>query len=150
MIPCCLTVKGSDPTVLDSLCSPSTIVVILRRRVRFYKKTTHARVDVAWNEILEDVGKASWWPSRTMQSDIYTLQFEGEIQLPKDLRPSSDIGHFSISYSMVLNPFEAVGFQPDSDVTLVSEPVEITTMHARGPRAIPFAPPSYDNCAIND
>lgn len=149
VIPCCLTVEGTDAAVLDSLCRPSTIVATLRRRVRFYNKSTYARTDVAWNETLEDVGNASWWPSRTMQSNTYTRQLEGEIQLPKDLRPSSDMGHFSISYSVALSPFVVPGFQPDSDVTLVSEPVEIATMRARGPRATPFAPPSYDNCAVD-
>ncbi|KAJ3564409.1 hypothetical protein NP233_g8319 [Leucocoprinus birnbaumii] len=149
VIPCCLTIEGTDAADLDSLCRPSTIAVTLRRRVRFYNKTTYARSDVAWNETVEDVGSASWWPSRTVQSNTYTRELEGEIQLPKDLRPSSDMGHFSISYSVALNPFEAAGFQPDSGATLVSEPVEIATMHARGPRATPFAPPSYDNCAVN-
>jgi hypothetical protein len=58
------------------------------------------------------------------------------------------MGHFSISYSVTLSSFEAAGFQPDSNGTLVSVPVEIATMHARGPRVTPYAPPAYDNRTV--
>lgn len=144
MIPLCLTIEGTDVTALDAFSKPSSVVVSLRRRVRFYNKVTYARGDVAWNETVEDVGTASWWPSETMQSTTYARHLEGEIRLPKDMRPSSDMGHFSIAYSVVLSPFNVAGFQPDSDATLVCEPVEIATMHARGPRALPYSPPAYD------
>jgi hypothetical protein len=43
----------------------------------------------------------------------------------------------------VLCPFTAVGFASDS-TALLSEPVEIATIHARGPRTNAYAPPAYD------
>ncbi|KAF9453506.1 hypothetical protein P691DRAFT_755560 [Macrolepiota fuliginosa MF-IS2] len=148
VIPLCLTIEGADAAALDVLSKPSSIVVSLRRRVRFYNKVSYGRSDVAWNETVEDIGTASWWPSQTMQSATYARQLEGEIRLPKDMRPSSDMGHFSIAYSVALNPFKAAGFQTDSDTTLVCEPVEIATMHARGPRATPYSPPAYDPITV--
>lgn len=126
------------------LSRPSSIAVSLRRRVRFYNQSSYARADVAWNETVEEMCMASWWPSETMQSSTYTRHLEGEIRAPKDLRPSSDMGHFSISYSIVLNPPVVEGFHSDSAATLICEPVEIATMHARGPRATPYSPPAYD------
>jgi hypothetical protein len=83
-----------------------------------------------------------------MASTTHCRQLEGEIHLPKDLRPSSDMGHFSIAYSVVLSPFSAPGFKPNSSTPLVCEPVEIATMHARGPRAIPLSPPAYDPAIV--
>lgn len=143
MIPCCLTIEGADSEALDILARPSSVVVSLQRRVRFYNQTSFARPDVAWNESVDETGTACWWPSQTMTSTIHCRQLEGEIHLPKDLRPSSDMGHFSITYSVVLNPFNAPGFKSSSSTPLVCEPVEIATMHARGPRAIPLSPPAY-------
>jgi len=89
------------------------------------------------------MGKAVWWPSTDTRSDQNTRHLEGEIKLAKDLRPTSEMGHFSISYAVVLCPFTAAGFSSDS-AALLSEPVDIATMHAKGPRTNAYAPPAYD------
>ncbi|KAF9040968.1 hypothetical protein BDZ89DRAFT_1128841 [Hymenopellis radicata] len=60
---------------------------------------------------------------------------EGEFRLSKDLRSTSDIGCFSVSYSVVLNPFTALGKADPNTKPLAIVPVEIATMHAKGPRA---------------
>ncbi|KAF8150704.1 hypothetical protein B0H34DRAFT_149037 [Crassisporium funariophilum] len=143
VLPCFLTLEGRESQVLDMLSVPSSIVVSLRRRVRFYNKTSSSRQDVAWNETVEDMGSAVWWPSSDNRSDSTTRHLEGEIRLAKDLRPTSEMGHFSISYAVVLCPFNAVGFTSDSTV-LISEPVQIATMHAKGPRTNAYSPPAYD------
>lgn len=143
-MPCFLTLEGTDTQALDLLSVPSSIVLSLRRRVRFYNKTSSSRKDVAWNETVEDMGVAVWWPSSDVASNSHTRHLEGEVHLAKDLRPTSEMGHFSISYSAVLCPFTAVGFSSDS-TALLSEPVEIVTMHARGPRTNAYAPPAYDS-----
>jgi hypothetical protein len=96
-MPCFLTLEGNDTQVLDLLSVPSSIVLSLRRRVRFYNKTSSSRSDVAWNEMVEDMGVAVWWPSADVASDAHTRHLEGEIRLAKDLRPTSEMGHFSIS-----------------------------------------------------
>ncbi|KAF8968052.1 hypothetical protein BDZ97DRAFT_449634 [Flammula alnicola] len=143
VMPCFLTLEGRDTQALDLLSAPTSIVLSLRRRVRFYNKTSSSRKDVAWNETVEDMGTAVWWPSTDSRSDSNTRHLEGEIRLAKDLRPTSEMGHFSISYSAVQCPFAAVGFTSDT-AALLSEPVEIATMHAKGPRTNAYAPPAYD------
>jgi hypothetical protein len=142
------------------LSTPSSIVLSLRRRVRFYNQTSSSRQDVAWNETVEDMGIAVWWPSSNDRSTSTIRCLEGEIRLSKDLRPTSEMGHFSISvsqkqkkrkgntellhhqYSVVLCPFDVLGFTSDAN-TLLSEPVQIATMNSKGPRPNAYAPPAY-------
>ncbi|KDR78972.1 hypothetical protein GALMADRAFT_63777 [Galerina marginata CBS 339.88] len=143
VLPCFLALEGREPRVLDMLAAPTSIVLSLRRRVRFYNKSSSSRRDVAWNETVEDMGTAVWWPSTDSRSDSTCRYLEGEIRLAKDLRPTSEMGHFSISYAAVLCPFIAVGFSSDS-AALLSEPVEVATMHAKGPRTNAYSPPAYD------
>lgn len=162
VIPCYMTLEGSESPVLDVLSAPSSIVVCLRRRVRFYNKSSSPRRDVAWNEAVEDMGTAIWWPSSSARSDSLTRHLEGEIRLAKDLRPTSEMGHFSISvsllvddkvifvlltpldqYAVVLCPFEAANYTSEASV-LLSEQVEIATMYAKGPRPHAYSPPAYD------
>ncbi|KAJ3513144.1 hypothetical protein NLJ89_g3107 [Agrocybe chaxingu] len=131
VLPCFLTLESSSPQALDLLCTPSAIALSLRRRVRFYNKPSSSRQDVAWNESMEDTGRAVWWPSTAAdaRSDSNTRYLEGEIRLEKDLRPTSEMGHFSIFDS----------------TALLSEPVEIATMHPKGPRTNAYSPPAYDS-----
>ncbi|KAF8802489.1 hypothetical protein BYT27DRAFT_7112534 [Phlegmacium glaucopus] len=143
VLPCFIALTGSESQVLDLLSAPRSIVLSLRRRVRFYNQTSSSRPDVAWNETVEDMGSAVWWPSSESRSDSTTRYLEGEIRLAKDLRPTSGMGHFSISYTVVLCPFDVLGFTSDA-ATLLSEPVKIATMNAKGPRPNAYAPPAYD------
>lgn len=146
VLPVHITIEGREPAVLDVLANPSSISVKLRRRVRFFKAATSTRKEVSWNESVEDVGTAVWWipsPHEACRSDAYTRHLEGEIPLTKDLRPSCEIAHFSVSYSVVLCPFRAANYSSDG-ATMVSEPVEIATMYAKGPRPNAYAPPAYD------
>ncbi|KIM40544.1 hypothetical protein M413DRAFT_445987 [Hebeloma cylindrosporum] len=144
VLPCSLTLESRESRVLDLLSNSNAIVLSLRRRVRFYNKTCSSRQDVAWNESVEDMGRAVWWPSTDARSDADIRHLEGEIKLAKDLRPTSEMGHFSISYAVVLCPFTATGFSSDS-AALLSEPVDIATFHAKGPRTNAYAPPAYDS-----
>ena len=49
---------------------------------------------------------------------------------------------FAFQYVVVLRPFDALGFTSDA-TTVLSEPVQIATMRAKGPRPIAYAPPAY-------
>jgi len=142
VLPCFITLEGSESRVLDLLSVPSSIVLSLRRRVRFYNQTSSSRQDVAWNETVEDMASAVWWPSSDNRSTSTTRYLEGEIRLTKDLRPTSEMSHFSISYTVVLCPFHVPGFTSDA-TTLLSEPVQIATLNAKGPRPNAYAPPAY-------
>lgn len=48
----------------------------------------------------------------------------------------------AFQYAVVLRPFEALDFTTDA-TTVLSEPVQITTMRAKGPRPIAYTPPAY-------
>jgi len=48
-------------------------------------------------------------------------------------------------YSVVLFPFDAVGFEPVDSHSLLEQPVEITTLYGPGPRPKRFAPPGYES-----
>jgi hypothetical protein len=97
-----MTLEGQDPETLDLFSTPSAIVVNLHRRVRFFSKTSHARQEVSWNETAEEMGTAVWWPSAGSRSSALVRHLEGELKLAKDLRPTSAMGHFSISVSLSL------------------------------------------------
>lgn len=151
VIPLFLTLEAREAQTMDLLAKPSALSVSLRRRVRFFNKTCTYREDVAWNENVRDVVTAVWWPSTTQEvrSDATTSYLEGEIRLPKDLRPTSEMGHFSISYAVVFSPFKVAGFESETP-TLLHEPVEIATLHPRGIRMNAYAPPAYDGDRFDD
>ncbi|KAF8628024.1 hypothetical protein AX15_004141 [Amanita polypyramis BW_CC] len=143
VLPCYLTLEGCDRDALDAFSMPSSIVVVLRRRVRYYQANTSARQDVAWNESFEDMGSAIWWPSHDGRNDHSRRHMEGEIRLARDLRPTSAMGHYSLSYSVILCPFDSARFSTDS-APLLSEPVEITTLYSKGPRPLAYSPSAYE------
>ncbi|KAJ6623970.1 hypothetical protein B0H10DRAFT_760775 [Mycena sp. CBHHK59/15] len=118
--------------LLDSFCP----LVTLRRCVRYQSPSTV--------QAFEDVCSAVWWPSAGGSNGPYSRCLEGEIKLPKDLASSSSIGRFSISYTVVVQSFDAAGFTPSSSQPILVEPVTIATMHARdSPRPQAYAPPAY-------
>jgi len=151
VIPLFLTMEGRGSQVMDLLAIPSAISVSLRRRVRFFNSTCTSREDVAWNENVNDVVTAIWWPSTTQEASSVatTRHLEGEIRLPKDLRPTSEMGHFSISYAVVLSPLKATGFVSETAAVL-HEPVDIATLHPKGIRMNAYAPPAYDAGHFDD
>jgi len=48
-------------------------------------------------------------------------------------------------YSVVLFPFDAVGFKPVDSHPFIEQPVEITPLYASGPRPKRFAPPGHES-----
>lgn len=94
VLPCFLTLQGGDANTLDLVSSPSAVVAKLQRRVRFFNKPLQT-----WHESSEDLGSAVWWPAVSVQSTANVRHLEGEIKLTKDLRPTTSIGHFSITVS---------------------------------------------------
>jgi len=147
-IPCILEIECDNRQGLNVLSSTTAAIVKLQRRVRYYLAATSAsnKQDVGWKESIEDVNSAVWWPSVEggRAADYNWRRLDGEIRLPKDLKPSSAVAHFSISYAVVLCPFEAEQFKSADARPLQVEPVEIATKHARGPKPKPFSPPGYD------
>lgn len=124
---------------------------MLRRKIRYSK--IHQKKSSLPSEVTEtedDVSGtfATWWQSISAHNTEHERFLDGEIKLEKDLRPSSEMGHFSISYSVVLYAFKGLeGFKLDSGspMELLKEPVEVATMHAKGPRVVAYSPPAYDS-----
>ncbi|KAG7089409.1 hypothetical protein E1B28_011097 [Marasmius oreades] len=145
-IPCFLKLSSRDSQALDWISNPNSIQLNLRRSVKYCVAATFGRTDIAWKKYYKDICTASWRPSRTIPSDTHNWYLEGEIKLPKDLKPSSKIGYFDISYSVDLCPFDLTGFQSSEDVEfLLSQPVEIVTMHPKASRHVSYSPPpAYD------
>ncbi|KAG6862470.1 hypothetical protein C0995_000016 [Termitomyces sp. Mi166 len=143
-LPCFLTLQSADEDILHLFATPSAPVLKLQRCVRFLSKTSLPVENMRgpWHETIEDIGSAVWWSSAGTDDQPSVRHLEGEIKLGKDLRPTTSIGHFSISYHVVLRPFD-VPYSTSEDRSLLSEPVEITTMHAHGPRPQAYSPPAY-------
>ncbi|KAG6821318.1 hypothetical protein H0H93_000179 [Arthromyces matolae] len=145
ILPCCLSLQGADEDMLHLFASPSAVNLKLQRRIRFFSKGTTSFTENSfgpWVEKVEDVSTATWWPSTNLSSHRGSRHLEGEIKLSKDLRPTTAIGHFSISYHVVLCPFDVLHSSSEGR-SLLSEPVEIATMHAHGPRPHTYSPPNY-------
>jgi hypothetical protein len=147
-IPCLLDIECDNRQGLNVLSSTTSAIVKLQRRVKFYLAATSASNirDVGWKEIIEDVNSAVWWPTvhGGRMTDGNVRRLDGEIRLPKDMKPSSSISHFSVSYAVVVCPFEAEQFKSADTEPLLVVPVEIATKYARGPKPKPFSPPGYD------
>ncbi|KAF5391524.1 hypothetical protein D9757_002500 [Collybiopsis confluens] len=145
IIPCFLTLSSRDPQALDMITASDCINVKLQRRVMYSCAPGLEKRKVATQECFREFSKAAWWPSSTMPSDLYNRHLEGEIRIPKDLRPSSLMDHFSVSYCVVLHPFNLPSNRSTTDSEiLLSEPVDVVTTHARGPRPVAYSPPAYD------
>lgn len=143
VIPCSVKVECDDWSALDLFAAPTAIAVHLQRQVRYFRQPSYGRAEVAWNESVADMGAATWWPSPNYRRDPSARYLDGEIKLAKDLRPTSAVAHFKVAYSVVLRPFQVAHFCPDMQGSL-SEPVEIATMHAKGPRPHAYSPPAYE------
>ncbi|KAG5338117.1 hypothetical protein C0989_008195 [Termitomyces sp. Mn162] len=143
-LPCFLTLKGAKEDTLDLFASHSAPVLKLQRCVRFFSKTSSPVEGLhgPWNETVENIASAVWWPSAGTDDPPGVRHLEGEIKLGKDLRPTTSIGRFSVTYHVVLCPFN-MPHSSSEDRSLLSEPVEIATMHARGPRPRAYSPPAY-------
>jgi hypothetical protein len=55
--------------------------------------------EIGWNEFVEKMCTAVWWLSPNLEQDSSSRYLEGEIKLTEKLKPTSAMGHFSISVS---------------------------------------------------
>ncbi|KAF7336764.1 hypothetical protein MVEN_02111600 [Mycena venus] len=156
-VPCAIVIECEDADALELLSSPESVVLRLRRNVRFHtgEKTAAHYGDVpsklVWKEELDHSELASWWPAadRALETDsTETLvttavnpsrrMLKGEIHLRPDLITSAAIAHFRIEYSVVLFPFDAPGYESLDGEPLIIEPVEIASEHAEGPLPLQY------------
>jgi len=145
-IPCVMVIESSDEQALDLLSSPRAAVVRLQRRVTYSTEAETPRTHIAGKEYRAAVdypGTAVFWPGPACNGKGRRL--DGEIQLSKHLKPSSKLMHFSITYNVMVFPFEAIAFYSANKGPLLTEKVEIGTLYAQGPRPKAYSPPTYSD-----
>ncbi|THU84194.1 hypothetical protein K435DRAFT_688088 [Dendrothele bispora CBS 962.96] len=143
VIPLVLTVQCKDARALEQLSTPRSIVLRLRRRLRYHSDDHKPPESYPWTDEHEHSELALWWP------ETLTRYLKGEIHLQTDWKPTTVMPRFRVEYSVVLLPPDVVGFQFETSSTsrgeLLEQPVEITTAFAPGPRPRMYAPPQYES-----
>ncbi|KAJ7054151.1 hypothetical protein C8F01DRAFT_497347 [Mycena amicta] len=127
-IPCALTFEGSDSQALDLFGSIKTSALYLQRRVICTYKVDSTHV--------QPCGKANWWPSTDAAAprDPQRRHLMGELIVAGNLAPSTTIKFLRVEYSVVLFPPDVTAFEPQDSGPLATQPVEIVTRFAPGPR----------------
>jgi len=152
VIPFMLRMDCADAQALDLLSMPRAVDVRLRRHVSMgLEEVSNAsnklsQYGVPFEATVQDVRSAVWWAA-SLGSDYRVLS--GEIHLPREVKPSFQIGTFQLFYDIVVHPLKAVAFVPEHDTEepLKSQRVEIVTAFAPGPKPKVYCPnpPSYDD-----
>ncbi|CAL1710189.1 unnamed protein product [Somion occarium] len=154
VLPCTVHIECSDVQALDLLASPEAMDIRLRRHISMGLadvSSISARAPaygIEFEETTEEIKSAVWWPTR--HGTTYRA-LDGEIHLPRELKPSCCIGRFRLSYTIDVYPLKAVAFIPDSEDArpLASQVVDMVTAYAPGPRPRVYcpSPPSYDDAS---
>ncbi|KAJ4494744.1 hypothetical protein C8J55DRAFT_497540 [Lentinula edodes] len=164
VIPLSLTLSSIDSQALDLLSSRQALTVRLRRKVTYKRAQNLAEINAPWNSVIPtdptvEFADAVWWQrpgsvnlNETGPMPVKTRlyrELEGEILLPKSLKPTFHISHFGIEYYVVMLPFDTTGFVPSTPAQkfhngpILEQRVEIVTMFPKGPRPISHSPPEY-------
>ncbi|KAJ7067133.1 hypothetical protein C8F01DRAFT_1247532 [Mycena amicta] len=160
-IPCALQIECNDPVGLDILASPDSVVLRLRRNVRFHSPdkpnpSNDITLKPVWKDEFQFSEMASWWlaavsPNRELDAldSTETLisgarlrrTLKGELHLRSDLITSSFIAHYCLEYAVVLLPFDAQGYKSLDTSPLIVQNVEIASDLADGPRPLIYSIP---------
>ncbi|KAJ3872795.1 hypothetical protein F5051DRAFT_444863 [Lentinula edodes] len=164
VIPLSLMLSSIDSQALDLLSSRQALTVRLRRKVSYKRAQNLAEINAPWTSVIPteptvDFVDAVWWqrPGSLNLNETGPLpvttrlyrELEGEILLPKSLKPTFHISHFGIEYYVVMLPFDTTGFVPSTPAQkfhngpILEQRVEIVTMFPKGPRPISHSPPEY-------
>ncbi|KAF9068954.1 hypothetical protein BDP27DRAFT_1326169 [Rhodocollybia butyracea] len=158
VIPLSLILTSEDSQVVDLLSSGQALAVKLRRRISSNPALHFAELNAPWTNVYapistafsEDVCTASWWKRLNSLQDSaattksFSREIEGEIVLSKTLKPTFQISHFGLEYSVVMLPFNTSSFVPRTDNgPILEQRVEIATIYPKGPRPIAHSPPEY-------
>ncbi|KAF7316153.1 hypothetical protein MIND_00133500 [Mycena indigotica] len=142
-IPCLLTYNCADKQALDLLATPSAISICLQRRMTCAPfRTSSGHYPLAANDVHE-CARATWSLAAPNYQRRDTRVFEGEIAVPKTLKPTSALAQFTLDYYVVLQPPRATGFASTGvSGPLLSQEVKIATIFPRGTRPRSNAPTS--------
>ncbi|KAJ7707458.1 hypothetical protein B0H17DRAFT_1032749 [Mycena rosella] len=155
-IPLVITLSSTDTQALDLLSAPRAISVHLRRRLKPLTPASErsgmfdANADLSADPA-ENMAAAAWWPSLEgpdASQRVGRRRLEGEIQLPATLKPSAQMAHFAVEYTVEVLPFKASAFAPADNKPLLKQDVKVVTMFAsNSPRPRAYAPPQYNVAA---
>ncbi|KAJ7158492.1 hypothetical protein C8R46DRAFT_1002107 [Mycena filopes] len=148
VIPCSLTYICDDSQALNLICTPATTNVCLHREVSFQQAPVAAEysvpIDTVTDSLLE-ISRAVWWPVYDGRGVGGSCRFDGEMHLPKSLKPTSSMSHFSLKYYVVMLPFQVTGFTAEAPPALIlKQEVQIATMLPKGPKPRVYTPPTYE------
>ncbi|KAI9057333.1 hypothetical protein FKP32DRAFT_1615457 [Trametes sanguinea] len=144
-----LSIQSVNQQLLD-LINPHSIQLQLVQRITFGTPSQETRFSkrLSAQTTVKCIVRAtaSWWKAPCTGVSEMTRTFAGELLVPEDLVPACQILHYGHEYELCLYPFRAIGFTPSAPMTaaLVSEPVNIVTAFAQGPRPLSYIPPRYD------
>lgn len=99
----CLRLESDDGQAADLISSPKSIVVRLRRRIKYHHDSEKTFGSLAWRDAIDHSQLAVWWPSSEGAEDRYgRLRFvNGELHLRPDIKPTSAMGAFRIEVRTV-------------------------------------------------
>ncbi|KAK7033382.1 hypothetical protein R3P38DRAFT_2922387 [Favolaschia claudopus] len=150
VIPLSLIYSSNDAQALSLVCTPTTTNMCLQRQITYTQASNVAEYSVRSISVepppdfVVEVTRAVWWPVDDGRGPG-SSRFDGEIHLSKSLKPSSNISHFSIVYSVVMLPFQVTGFAAHtSPPTLLKQDIEIATIFPKGPKPRIYSPPRYE------
>ncbi|KAJ7455216.1 hypothetical protein B0H11DRAFT_2161031 [Mycena galericulata] len=152
VIPCSVTYSCDDNQALSLLCTAATINVCLHRQITYIQApaaaeyahaAAHMKQSLTVTDAVLEISRAVWWC--VVDGRGGSCRFDGEIHLPKSLKPSSNVSHFSVCYSVVMLPFQVTGFVPEDTKPQLKQGVQIATMFPKGPKPRAYTSPSHDN-----
>ncbi|KAJ6507885.1 hypothetical protein C8R47DRAFT_60614 [Mycena vitilis] len=146
VIPCSLTYLSDDLQALNLVCTPATTNVYLHRQLTYNQAPAAAEYNARHplaDSVLLEISRAVWWPVNEGRSG--SCRLDGEIHLPKSLKPTSSISHFSINYHVAMLPFQVTGFTAEAPPPVIArQEVQIATTFSKGPKPRVYSPPSYE------
>lgn len=135
------------------------------RYVKYHETDGQTGGGQKWRDVTEHVDSAVWWPREGGVDRSSPVRYlNGEMRLKKDLASSISIGQFRIEvcpitqfirgdalftltlqYAIEVHSFDAAAFASTDKGPLLTEPVEIVTAYATGPRPKSYPPTNLVN-----
>ncbi|KAE9405200.1 hypothetical protein BT96DRAFT_877009 [Gymnopus androsaceus JB14] len=145
IIPLHLVIQSHNIQALETLSAPQAIICRLRRNIRYRPEENKASDPYLRRDEVDHSELATWWAYNEgppPEKETFKRTMGGEILLPSDLKPTTNMGRFRLEYSIVFFPFDANGFQGEinSSDPMSEHPVEIATAFPPGPLPRTYTP----------
>ncbi|THH15557.1 hypothetical protein EW146_g4933 [Bondarzewia mesenterica] len=144
-IPLLLTLKSADTQALDLLASKPSLELV-RTVALGSGATDDAGPRRSNNTFTGTVARAVFFPQDN-DSEMDERVLQGELHVPKGLKPSFTFPRLSLRYTLSFFPPRVAGFVPSTptDEPMIAEHVTITLASAPGVLMRSYAPPGYSD-----